>query len=187
MGLSLRARADTVATFRFVSVAAMETLARWVPTTPELEVKILFGRHIWDFAQHADALGRRTADLRLPAHHSLRPRDAYVALLETVAQAGTPMQRIVGLYDVLLPDLSARCRRYLDATDQLLDEPTVRILERMIADYARLMAERATIGTERPDLVATDPDWAARLRAATAGVGEWVAFRPAATANAETA
>ena len=27
----------------------------------------MFGRHIWDFAQHADALGRRTFELRQPA------------------------------------------------------------------------------------------------------------------------
>jgi hypothetical protein len=42
-----RDRADTIATFRWVSVHLMEMLARWVPSTPELEVKILFGRHIW--------------------------------------------------------------------------------------------------------------------------------------------
>ena len=48
-----------IATFRFVSVQLMETVAAWTPTTPEMEVKVLLGRHIWDFAQQADALGNR--------------------------------------------------------------------------------------------------------------------------------
>ena len=42
-------------------VALMEIAAAWTPTTPEMEVKVLLGRHIWDFAQHADALGKRPA------------------------------------------------------------------------------------------------------------------------------
>ncbi|KPK05001.1 MAG: hypothetical protein AMS20_07585, partial [Gemmatimonas sp. SG8_28] len=61
MTMSVRERADWIATFRFISVNLMETLARWVPNTPEMEVKLLFGRHLWEFAQHADAFGKRTA------------------------------------------------------------------------------------------------------------------------------
>ena len=50
MGLSIREKADTVGTLRFASVFAMESLARWIPTTPELEAKVCFGRHVWEFA-----------------------------------------------------------------------------------------------------------------------------------------
>jgi hypothetical protein len=56
----------------------METLAQWTPTSPEMEVKLMLGEHIWDAAQNADALGKRTRELRLPLQHSLRPVDAYV-------------------------------------------------------------------------------------------------------------
>ena len=73
MGLILREKAEYLATFRWLEVFLMETLARWVPTTPELEVKVLMGRHIWDAAQHADAgnggrhAGQDPSDLRRAA------------------------------------------------------------------------------------------------------------------------
>ena len=59
MNLTVQQRGDNVATFRWIEVRLMETLAAWVPTTPEMEVKLVFGAHIWDTAQHADMLGKR--------------------------------------------------------------------------------------------------------------------------------
>ena len=50
MALILREKAEYLATLRWLEVFLMETLARWVPTTPEMEVKVLFGRHLWDAA-----------------------------------------------------------------------------------------------------------------------------------------
>jgi len=58
--MTVKERGRFVATLRWVNVSIMETLAAWVPTTPEMEAKLLFGEHIWDAAQHADALGKRT-------------------------------------------------------------------------------------------------------------------------------
>ena len=66
MLLNVTERGAHVATFRWIEVRLMETLAHWVPTTPEMEAKLLFGAHIWDAAQHADILGKRTQELRLP-------------------------------------------------------------------------------------------------------------------------
>src|SRR5262245_11596430 len=103
MGLSVKDRGVHVATFRYIQVKLMETLAAWVPTTPEMEVKLIFGEHIWDLAQQADALGKRTHELRLPLQHSLQASDAYVDLLKELAGLTETTQRIAGFYDVLLP------------------------------------------------------------------------------------
>ena len=48
MTLTVKQRAETIGTFRYIHVQMMETLARWTPTTPEMEVKVLFGRDIWE-------------------------------------------------------------------------------------------------------------------------------------------
>jgi len=37
----------------------MRILGGWLALTPEVEAKLLFGRHVWDCAQHADLWGRR--------------------------------------------------------------------------------------------------------------------------------
>ena len=87
MTLTVRERADTIGTLRFISVFAMETLARWVPTTPDLEAKIIFGRHIWEFAQHADALGKRTHELRAALHYSPEPTAGSLAALQRAERA----------------------------------------------------------------------------------------------------
>jgi len=50
-------RCNTIATFRRISIWLMETTARWTPITPEMEVKVTLGRHIWEYAQMADRWG----------------------------------------------------------------------------------------------------------------------------------
>jgi hypothetical protein len=166
-------------------VYLMETLARWIPTTPELEAKVFFGRHVWDFAQHADALGRRTGELRSPLQWSLQPAEGYLRVLETMAGATGTLERLTGFYDALLPDIEARYGQYLAETDALNDEPTVRILERILFDFARLQADRARFAEQRPDLKLADPDWPGRIaalaRAESVIVGERPAPRAAAT------
>ena len=141
MGLTIAERGRAIATFRFVEVYLMETAAAWTPTSPEMEVKVLLGRHIWDFAQHADALGRRTFELRLPAQHSLRPADGYAAFLEEVKGLDGTAERLAALYDVLLPGLESRYAGYVEQTDPILDAPSIVIIERILLDLARQRSE----------------------------------------------
>jgi len=162
--LTVKERGQFVATLRYVYVTIMETLSAWVPTTPEMETKLLFGEHIWDAAQHADSLGKRTYELRMPLQKSIRAADGYVDLLATVAAIGPTSQRLAAMYDVLLPALAARQRRYIEQTDKLVDAPTVRILERYLADNTRMIDSAQALRHELPALQLTDPQWAAALR-----------------------
>jgi hypothetical protein len=168
--LTVKERGQFVATLRYVYVSVMETLAAWVPTTPEMEVKLLFGEHIWDAAQHADSLGKRTFELRMPLQRSVPAADGYVAFLAAVAQLGATPQRLAAMYDVLLPSLVGRQRRYLEGTDTLVDAPTVRILERHFADAARMIEGAHALRRELPDLQLRDQQWIAALQTREAGL-----------------
>jgi hypothetical protein len=159
MSLSVQSRAENVATFRFIHVFLMETLARWVPTTAEMEVKILFGRHIWDLAQQADALGRRTYELRAPLQFSLRPAEPYMEFLEDFAKTISTVDKLQGFYDVVLPGVATRYQTYLKQTDRLLDEPTARIVERILGEFARMQADRLNMLKDLPKLCVGDPAW----------------------------
>jgi hypothetical protein len=165
MGFSVRQKADHIGGFRFVSVYLMETLAGWVPTTPELEAKVLFGRHVWDFAQHADQLGRRTGELRVQLQYSHPPTPGYLGVLEALSGVEGTIERVSGFYDVLVPDLERRFREYVAATDPIDDEPSIRIIERILFDFARLRRDRADFALQRPDLAPTDAGWPETLRA----------------------
>src|SRR5580693_713405 len=113
MGLILKEKAEYLATFRWLEVFLMEMLAGWVPTTPEMEVKVLMGRHIWDAAQHADALGKRTFELRAPLHYTLAPLPPYLQLMKKLAALEDTPGRIQAVYDVILPGFTARYEQYL--------------------------------------------------------------------------
>ena len=141
-------RCRNVATFRHISVKLMETAARWTPTTPEMEAKVMFGRHIWDFAQMADWLGKRTFELRQPEHYTLRPVDAYDTLLQEAAQAVSTADRISALYDGVLPGLIERYRSYVAATDPILDEPSIVIIDRIVRELERQRVEAAELQRE---------------------------------------
>lgn len=177
MYLSVKERGDYVATFRWIEVRLMETLAAWVPTTPEMEAKLVFGTHIWDTAQHADALGKRTHELRLPLHDSLRPSDAYVAFLDDVRSIDDTAQRVAAFYDVVLPALERRMRDYLTQVDMLLDGPTVRILERIFFDMTRMTGERDALYEEAPALRLDDDAWLAAQREQESSVAAIVGER----------
>ena len=170
MGLTVKERGVHVATFRFVEVRIMEMLARWVPSTPEMEAKLLFGPHIWDAAQAADALGKRAHELRLPLQHSIAPAASYLTVLDTIAATETAAARIAAYYDVLLPGLMSRYRQYLERTDELMDAPTVRVIERILGDDERMIREAKALRAEMPGLRCQDSDWLRDLIAAEAAV-----------------
>lgn len=180
MSLSVEKRAENVATFRFVQVFLMETLARWTPATPELEVKVLFGRHIWDLAEQADALGKRTYELRAPLQSSLRPTEGYFRLLEDFAKTASTSEKIHGFYEVMLPGLAARYRAYLAETDRLLDEPTVRVVERILEEFNRMQDESRRVRVELAQLPQVDQAWLSRLAQLEAAETSIIAQRSAA-------
>ncbi len=168
--LSVQDRARAIATFRFIEVRLMEIAAAWTPTTPEMEVKVLLGRHIWEFAQHADALGKRTFELRHPEQWSLPPVEPFRLLLDEVAAIGDTSGRLGALYDGILPGLAKRYGEYLEATDPLLDAPSVVVIERIRPELVRAQADAVRLRSELA------------LPAAAAGLVEEVRSRDAGVA-----
>jgi hypothetical protein len=126
----------------------MGTAARWTPITPEMEAKCMMGRHIWEFAQMADALGKRTFELRLPEQHSIAPVPAYDAFLKDIIKAPTTAERTAILYEGVIPGVIARFKEYIAATDEILDEPSIVILQRNIVDLERQRVDAAELQRE---------------------------------------
>jgi len=160
--MNVAERGRRIATFRFIEVRLMEIAAAWTPMTPEMEVKVLLGRHIWDFAQHADALGKRCFELRLPLQHSLAPAPPYARLLEELARVEQTSERLAALYDGLLPGLDRRYARYASQVDPILDAPSLIIVERIRQDLARQRAEADQLRRELALATRTREPWLQR-------------------------
>lgn len=141
-------RGRSIATFRYMCVWMMETIARWTPTTPEMEAKVMMGRHIYEFAQMADALGKRTFELRLPEQHSIAPTAAYDAFLKDIVKTSSTADKIATFYDGVVPGIIARFKAYIAATDEILDEPSIVALQRAIVDLERQRVDAAQLQRE---------------------------------------
>jgi hypothetical protein len=172
--LNVKQRANTVGTLRFVSVFLMETLARWIPTTPEMEVKMLLSRQVWRMAQQADRLGRRGRELRAPLHYSLPPQQDFLAALKQLAAVSDTIDRIDAFHDVALPALAAAYKSYLAETDHLTDEPTVMICNQALGEIETMRRERNEWGSEIPKARATDSPALKSARQAVAAVKDIV-------------
>jgi hypothetical protein len=172
--LNVKQRANTVGTLRFVSVFLMETLARWIPTTPEMEVKMLLSRQVWRMAQQADRLGRRGRELRAPLHYSLPPQQDFLAALKQLAAVSDTIDRIDAFHDVALPALAAAYKSYLAETDHLTDEPTVMICNQALGEIETMRRERNEWGSEIPKARATDSPTLKSARQAVAAVKDIV-------------
>jgi hypothetical protein len=133
-----------------VAERMMRILGGWIALTPELSAKLLFGRHVWDNAQHADAWGKRLPELRAAAQVS-EPANARVVAfmdaLEAFEAPGETIERVVGVYRVLKPQLLGAYEAHLASTNAVYEPPTCRILSRCIADERRHVAAGETIAS----------------------------------------
>jgi len=142
----------------------MRILGGWIALTPEVDVKLLFGRHVWDCAQHADLWGRRLPELRSKAQESEPANAAVVAafdLIETAAAPAQTVERVVAIYWVVKPHLATVYERHLGVANPVYEPPTRRILVRCIEEERR---HAAAGGRVLDRLLARDPALAERAR-----------------------
>jgi hypothetical protein len=140
-------------------------LGGWIALTPELDAKLLFGRHVWDCAQHADLWGRRLPELRAPAQQSEPANDKIVALLSLINTAEGPretVERITAIYSVLKPHLATVYERHLAVANPVYEPPTRRILTRCVEEERRHAAAGALVLAR---LTAADPVLETRVQA----------------------
>ena len=86
-------------------------------------------------------LGKRTFELRQPEHYTRQARDTYVHLLDRMKAASTSSDRLTFLYGVILPGLIRRYENYVANTDGLLDAPSVLVIERILPELKRQIAD----------------------------------------------
>jgi hypothetical protein len=152
----------------------MRILGGWIALTPELPVKLLFGRHVWDCAQHADLWGRRLPELRAPAQQSEPAGAAFAAFMDLIDSRETPGQsaeRGVAVYRVLKPHLVTVYQRHLATSNPVYEPPTRRILQRCIDEERRHAAAGAAVLAPLladPAVAARARDWERQLLAALA-------------------
>ena len=142
----VEAVARRVRNFRYAEEWIMMILGGWVATVPELPVKTGLGRIIWETAQAADKLGMRLPELRCGTRSvsaSEAPNEAFAAFVRSVAEPESPtltIEKLSGVFDVLVPHLAATWERTAAETNPIADAPTIKILEESLVDARRHVA-----------------------------------------------
>ncbi len=135
--------ARRVGHYKWMEMKLFELTGAWLAAAPELEVKYRLGLHCYQHAFHADLWGKRLPELREmnPQRLTAPPNDEMMAFIEALAVAGEAepavgqtIERMVGLYRVLLPHLIATYTFHLNNTATVSDAPTVRALELCLRD-----------------------------------------------------
>ena len=115
--------------------------AAFLPSTPEWEAKCALALHGWLDAEHASALYARLAELREPSPGPADiPEGPLRGVLDELCAATDTATRLIGLYGVLRPHVRGVIDDYLEATNPLCDQPSVRILRHVLDDEQRIRA-----------------------------------------------
>ena len=142
----VEATARRVRNFRYAEEWLMLTFGGWIATIPEVPVKTGLGKITWETAQAADALGRRLPELRCgrkAVAASESPNQGFASFVQAVAEPESPEQsieKLAGVFDVLLPHLVEVYERTLRETDQICDAPTIELLDDVVRRTRRHLA-----------------------------------------------
>lgn len=151
----------------------MRTLAAWFVATSQWDLKRLLAEHMWQTAQHADALRTRVLELRYPRRDVDRKYDPdALAFCAEMAKADTPQEFIAGIYDVVIPGLVHDYQAYLMRTDHLDDAPTVYRLRHIVRDkQAQIEIMHQTLDAVLLGEAGSIQAWRDYLRAWLASIG----------------
>ena len=142
----VEATARRVRNFRYAEEWLMLAFGGWIATIPEVPVKTGLGKICWETAQAADALGRRLPELRCgrkAVAASESPNQGFAGFVHAVAEPESPEQtieKLAGVFDVLLPHLVEVYERTLRETDQICDAPTIELLDDVVRRTRRHLA-----------------------------------------------
>jgi hypothetical protein len=136
---SVEETARRVGHYKWVEMKLFELMGGWVASVPELDIKLRLGTHCYHHAFHSELWHRRLPELRemnperltVPANPAL---EAFVQALAEPEGADLTIEKLVGLYRVLLPHMIAAYTYHRNSTSAITDAPTIRALEFCLDD-----------------------------------------------------
>jgi len=113
----------------------------WLPLAPEFEVKYALADHLHDDARAISRIRRRLYELRHPSDYPGSPAQELTELLERLEGAQTPAEYIALAYGEAKPALLRAFRIHLEHLDPVSDEPSLRLLTKLVERQERHLAE----------------------------------------------
>jgi hypothetical protein len=136
---SVEDTARRVGNYKWTEMRLFEALGGWVATVPELDVKLVLGRHTYHHAWHSELWHKRLPELREmnPERLTVPANDAFVTFMDAIREPEAPeltIEKLVGVYRVLMPRLIGVYTYHLNGTSRITDAPTIRSLKFALQD-----------------------------------------------------
>lgn len=136
---SVEETAKRVGHYKWIEMRTFEVLGGWVATVPELDVKLRLGTHTYHHAWHAELWHKRLPELREMNQERLNapPNDELVDFVAALTEPEAPeltIEKLVGVYRVLIPHKIAAYTYHLNNTSTITDAPTMRSLKFALDD-----------------------------------------------------
>ena len=131
--------ARRVGNYRWAEIKLFEVLGGWVATVPELDVKMVLGRHCYHHAWHAELWTKRLPELReMNVDRMTVPANpAFEKFMDAIREPEAPdqtIEKLVGVYRVLIPRTIAAYTYHRNGTSEITDSPTIRSLNHALQD-----------------------------------------------------
>jgi hypothetical protein len=131
--------ARRVGHYKWIEMRLFEALGGWVATVPELDVKLRLGTHCYHHAWHSELWHKRLPELREmnPDRLTVPPNpemEAFVAALTEPEARDQTIEKLVGVYRVLIPAKIAAYTYHRNNTSTVTDAPTIRSLNFALQD-----------------------------------------------------
>src|SRR3977135_3761455 len=119
--------------YKWIEMRLFEALGGWVATVPELDVKMRLGTHCYKHAWHAELWHKRLPE---PSEmnrerKAVPPNDEMGAFVEAMTEPEGPeltLEKLVGVYRVLIPHKIAAYTFHLNTTTRITHAQTIRSL-----------------------------------------------------------
>ncbi|MBK5222146.1 MAG: hypothetical protein JJE52_04585 [Acidimicrobiia bacterium] len=125
--------------YKWIEMRLFEALGGWIATVPELDVKMRLGTHCYHHAWHAELWHKRLPELREmnPERLAVPPNEQMERFVEALTEpeaADLTIEKLVGVYRVLIPHKIAAYTYHLNNTSTITDAPTIRSLKFILHD-----------------------------------------------------
>jgi hypothetical protein len=115
----------------------------WLPLVGDFEAKYRLGDHLHDDARSISKVRRRLYELRHPSDYPGAPGEELTALLDRMDDAADPDEYIAIAYGEAKPLLIEAIGVHLQRLDPVSDEPSLRLLNQVLARQKRHIADFA--------------------------------------------
>ncbi len=135
LGFGVEENARRLHRLAYVEQRLMFIAAGHLLSVPEWEAKFLLGRHLYEDAEHHQALRTRIGELRRSEHSvDASPDPALTALMDEAIRAADGIELLTGIYRVLKPALIAAYRAHGERINPLVDYSTGRMLRLLLPE-----------------------------------------------------